>query len=295
MSWIKAKHFPLSQDLTLLDKALSHSHIPHRITEEDGEQVLWIPENTKPEDLESIVRDAQNPGIQSKDGENTRGNFDQVHSSKQSSSKQFSSNQLTLVQQAKNTPATSVFILLGIIGYLLMEVSSHPDITFIKLFFAPVNDIVQTGEVWRLLTPAFLHFGILHVLFNCLWMWELGRRLEIVLGLKKYFVVFLLIAIGANYIQFMISNYILFGGLSGVVYGFLALLLILSRYLSHPILRIPSGIYIFMIVFMFLGIFKVIDIFTSSNVANGAHVGGFVIGIVIGALMFANHRLKARR
>jgi GlpG protein len=43
--------------------------------------------------------------------------------------------------------------------------------------FGGLND-----EWWRLLTPTLIHFGWLHVVFNCLWLWEFGQRIEHRLG-----------------------------------------------------------------------------------------------------------------
>ena len=75
------------------------------------------------------------------------------------------------------------------------------------------------GQYWRLVTPVFLHFGWLHIAFNCLWLWELGGRVERVMGHVNMLLLFLAIAVVSNVCQFVFGGAGLFGGMSGVVYG----------------------------------------------------------------------------
>lgn len=288
MSWIKTKSFPLEQNLNELNRSLNLSQIHHRIAEENGQQVLWVHKETDMQTLEDIISESQYTKAPTQEPKES--SIKNIKLPKSSSVQSILLEHPNVLQQIKKSPATSFFILFGIIGYLLIKLISNVDTALIHLFFAPLSSVIQTGEAWRLLTPTFLHFGVLHILFNSLWVWEMGRRLEIVLGFNTYLIVFLTIAIGANYIQFVISDDIFFGGLSGVVYGFLGLLLVLSRFSSHPALSLPSGIYIFMIIWMFLGIFKVVDFFMANSVANGAHVGGFAFGVAIGGVIFLSHK-----
>jgi len=163
------------------------------------------------------------------------------------------------------------------------------------LVFLPLDISMEHYQIWRPITPVFLHFSILHILFNALWTWELGKRLELFLGKSLYLSCFLIIGIGANYIQFWISDSILFGGLSGVVYGYLGMLLVLSRFNTSELLRIPPGIYIFMFVWLILGILKIIDLFIASSVANGAHLGGLILGLIVATLIsLTAHFRKAK-
>jgi GlpG protein len=92
---------------------------------------------------------------------------------------------------------------------------------------------VQRGELWRLITPIFLHMDILHILVNCLMLYIMGRQIEWERG--PYFLAFFILVVGlaANLGQAilpqLIGEYKQFGGLSGVVYGIFGYIWICSR------------------------------------------------------------------
>ena len=126
------------------------------------------------------------------------------------------------------TPITLILILLSGIGALLThtEMGRVWGMWFYLLDVAPdlrsfmsLNETLASGQFWRLITPAFLHFGLFHVLFNSLWMWDLGRRLELGLGKSRYVLFFVITAIVANLTQYFWESSPWFGGMSGVVYA----------------------------------------------------------------------------
>ena len=80
---------------------------------------------------------------------------------------------------------------------------------------------VSQGEWWRLLTPIFLHFGLMHILFNMLWMWQLGGPFENRLGTGELSIFILGAGVISNLAQYFYDPDIPFGGMSGVVYGLL--------------------------------------------------------------------------
>ena len=77
---------------------------------------------------------------------------------------------------------------------------------------------IRKGELWRLASPCVLHQGLLHILFNMLWLWYLGRPIEERIGPSRYLLLTLATGIGANTIQYLMSGPF-FVGYSGVVMG----------------------------------------------------------------------------
>lgn len=146
-----------------------------------------------------------------------------------------------------------------------------------KLFMSESMDGQLTeflsGEIWRVFTPIFLHFNLLHILFNMFWLHDLGNQIE---GKKgwKFFVTFVaILAICSNFSQFLISGPN-FGGMSGVVYGLFGYVWIKSRLDPGDGFRIDPTIAMIMFGFFlicFTGIF--------GGVANWAHAGGLIVGL----------------
>lgn len=132
---------------------------------------------------------------------------------------------------------------------------------------------VSSGEIWRVVTPIFLHFNLLHIFFNMYWLHELGNQIESKKG-WKFFVTFVaILAICSNFSQFLISGPN-FGGMSGVVYGLFGYVWIKSKLDPGDGFQIDPTIAMIMFGFFaicFTGIF--------GGVANWAHAGGLIVGL----------------
>lgn len=208
-----------------------------------------------------------------------------------------------LAAQARAVPVVMAVLLLGLAGALLVSFApalvpslTFQDFTFLgggELRLEPPGSAFARGEYWRLLTPAFLHFGIFHIVFNALWIWEFGRRMEALVGHGNFLLIFLATAIGANVGQYLWQPDSLFGGLSGVVYGLLGYIWIRHRLAPHPLLRLTPGIVPLMLAWLALCLVGVVDWFIQGGVANGAHVTGLLIGAAFGALAGISARGRA--
>jgi len=141
------------------------------------------------------------------------------------------------------------------------------------------------GQVWRLFTPMFLHFNLLHLGFNIYMFWILGGVIERIRGSWTLLALILLIALPSNLIQYSLSGGS-FGGLSGVVYGLFGYLWMRSVFLPEDGFYMPESIVLQMIVWAIFGLtgnmFGLTD--AIGAIANGAHFGGLFTGMLIGVL-----------
>ena len=151
---------------------------------------------------------------------------------------------------------------------------------------------VQRGQVWRLITPIFLHVGgIIHLVFNMLWLLRLGSQVETREGIRRLLLLVIVVALISNLSQYVFSGAEMtqdgkfvthwfrpgFGGMSGVIYGLFGYVWMKVRYqpskeyfLAPMTVGLMMG-WLFLCMTGFLG-----------PVANTAHFVGLLIGIVFG-------------
>lgn len=134
---------------------------------------------------------------------------------------------------------------------------------------------VADGEVWRLVTSGFLHFGPIHLVVNMLALYIIGRELEAVLGHSRFLAVYLLSLLGGSALVFALEQVnSLTAGASGAIYGLMGgLLMVLLR------LRRSPGPALFII-----GI-NVVITFTIPGISIYGHLGGLVFGTLATAAM----------
>jgi GlpG protein len=153
---------------------------------------------------------------------------------------------------------------------------------------------IREGQVWRLVTPVFLHKDLLHILFNMLWVWYLGRPIEERIGPWRFGLLMLLCAIGSNTVQYLMSGP-LFVGYSGVVTGMAGFIWVREKLAPWEGYPLTKGTIMFLLVFiMAISVLQAISFLLSHfvgihfliGIANSAHIGGAVIGVLLGRLSF---------
>jgi GlpG protein len=170
----------------------------------------------------------------------------------------------------------------GLNNYLELFLFLKTDIGF--QYPALENNYLLNFEWWRLLTPTFLHFSLTHLAFNCLWIYILGSKIEELDGKGLLLFVFVTSSILSNAGQFLWTQQILFGGLSGGVYGLLGYCFIIELDGKKGRYGLPEALYLFMLIWLLIGFTGILSVFGFGNVANTAHLIGMIAGFIIGLI-----------
>lgn len=134
--------------------------------------------------------------------------------------------------------------------------------------------LVREGDYYRLITCAFLHIGLLHLLFNCYALYVIGSQIESFYGKAKYIIIYLFSALIGSLMSMLFTDAIS-AGASGAIFGLLGALLYFGyhyRIYLGNVMRsqiIPLIIFNLMLGFILVGI------------DNAAHIGGLMGGILI--------------
>lgn len=126
-----------------------------------------------------------------------------------------------------NTPTVKprvTFILMGIciVVYLLQMISQYALGGDLPLALgAKINSYILAGQVWRLITPMFLHGSILHIAFNMYALYAIGLALEQQYGYARYLALFLLSGFAGNVVSFLFTTNASVGS-STAIFGLLA-------------------------------------------------------------------------
>ena len=170
----------------------------------------------------------------------------------------------------------------GLNNYLELFLFLKTDIGF--QYPALENTYLLNNEWWRLLTPTFLHFSLTHLAFNCLWIYILGSKIEELDGKGLLLFIFVTSSILSNAGQFLWTQQILFGGLSGGVYGLLGYCFIIELDGKKGRYGLPEALYLFMLIWLLIGFTGILSVFGFGNVANTAHLIGMIAGFIIGLI-----------
>lgn len=282
----RVKQLDSTVNLAGFSQWLTGQGVPHRITEENDQQVLWLenPQHAEPV-LEALERFLAEPEL--------REAVDRQHRSP-----------VFVGGRWQPSPKHAPLVLSAIVVALLMVwVTSmgRNELSAALMMIDPrdfdwstlagridaLSSTLASGQVWRLLTPDFLHFSWTHIIFNSVMLWFLGSQIEWFDGRGRLLTLFLVTSIFSNGLQYLVSGP-LFGGLSGVVYGILGYCWLSQRKL--PRFQFPSALVTFAVAWMVIGFTPLTEMLGLGRMANEAHLGGFVSGVALALVLPVKRR-----
>jgi len=281
--------------------------IETKLDSEVGGVAVWICDEDKvPEARSELDRFRQNPGDErytqaSPVARQLRRKEIEVEEDYSRRQKSFA-QEMTLGRAARGRPLTIVLFVISVFATLATNFGGERESPVMQAFSIASYKVegdfiswrwlqdVTDGEVWRLVTPIFLHFGVVHLLFNMIMLFSLGSRIEQTRGTLRLLVLVLVIAVGSNVAEYYMTWSMdrrlypvfqpspLFGGMSGVLYGLFGYMWMKSRFEPELGLEMPRETVLIMLVWLLVCLWGFLG-----PIANIAHISGLLLGQLIGS------------
>jgi GlpG protein len=268
------------------------------IDQEDGQWAIWAVEEDETQEVkQELERFRENP-----DGHEYQGHGSTAQrrrKEEEKTNREFRRNQIDVRTRwgrgragIKAGPVTLLLIVVSVIVGLLTQLGADKNEVFFSLMFEKWTLIngdryssglqaIRDGQIWRIFTPMFVHYGPMHLIFNMLWLNQLGAQIESRLGKWKYLLLVLEVAAVAHFSQYLWSDWSdrhgYFGGMSGVVYGLFGYIWMKAKFEPQERYLLTQQTVTLMIGWMFLCMTGFIG-----PIANAAHVMGLVSGVAFG-------------
>ena len=276
----KVGDFKLEKEALVFWSFLSKEKIDSSLEEKEGEEgyEIWISDEDQINEAsfhyQEFLKNHDDPKFKVKLKDKRKP--ESLPESKKSGFKQYNLGNKWRSQEKSPGVVTLALIITSVAVFLISGMGKNTQVIGPFFISEEINgglDEIISGQFWRLITPIFLHFNLLHILFNCMWLHSLGSQIEKKKGTKFFITFILCTAIVSNLSQFLITGPA-FGGMSGVVYGLFGYVWIKSR------LDPGDGFYIDPVIAMImLGFFLVCFTGAFGGVANWSHAGGLMVGL----------------
>jgi membrane associated rhomboid family serine protease len=185
----------------------------------------------------------------------------------------------------RDAPVTTVLIGANILFFILQIATGFPLAVFPSsgaagwvsqhgVFFGPA---IAHGDYWRVVTPGFLHLGIIHIALNMYLLYILGRMLEPELGSIQMVAVYFTSLIAGSLGAMILEPGTPSAGASGAIFGLMGMALVVARARQIRDAFQQIGILI---------VLNLVITFGYSGVSKGAHLGGLIGGALCGLVLF---------
>ncbi|MCU1515037.1 MAG: rhomboid family intrarane serine protease [Microbacteriaceae bacterium] len=148
------------------------------------------------------------------------------------------------------------------------------------VFFGPYAET----QPWRLVTSVFLHVSILHILFNMFSVFVFGPIMERMLGRARFAALFLLSGIAGSVAVLLIAPTTPVAGASGAIFGLLGAYFVIQRHLGGTNTQL----------LIVIGLNLVLSFVPGLGIAWQAHVGGLLVGALVGFIFVRTRNRNSR-
>ncbi|MFM7540743.1 MAG: rhomboid family intramembrane serine protease [Planctomycetota bacterium] len=291
------KTLPAAKASLLADILLAEGIKSNLLESPEGIQVWIVDEDKLPRARELLASFQANP--MSADHAAARSEARKIRNEEQSAEREYEQRQRRMERRMRGAARDKITLLVVLVsvGVSLFSISAAsrqetsepmgtPEQVVSFLSFAdpmgqPTGGAIPWNQPWRMVTPAFLHFSTIHLLFNMLMLISLGTRVERALGPPRYGALLLGLALASNLAQGLMVPDGMFGGMSGVVYGIFGFSWIQMSRAPGRGLAIDGFTAMVMMAWFFAGFLQLTG---GVSMANHAHAGGLLAGLLAGYL-----------
>ena len=140
---------------------------------------------------------------------------------------------------------------------------------------------VAAGDWWRLIASGFVHVNLLHIAFNMLLLFLLGRLLEPSLGTPRFLVLYFASLLAGSFGVMLLDPDALSAGASGAIFGLAGATFVIAGGRGMDAIAGEIG---------FLIVFNLVFTFAARDISIGAHIGGLIGGVACALVIIAGDR-----
>jgi membrane associated rhomboid family serine protease len=184
----------------------------------------------------------------------------------------------------RQSPATYVLIAINVVAYLIEITAGSGGFDAggrVVVDYALLGPSVAEGEWYRLVTSGFLHASLLHIGFNMLLLFLLGRLLEPALGTPRFVLLYFASLLAGSLGALLVEPNALTLGASGAVFGLAGATFVIARGRGMDAIASEVG---------FLIAFNLIFSFVAPRISVGGHLGGLIGGAICALAIVAGER-----
>lgn len=168
----------------------------------------------------------------------------------------------------QGVPVVTYTLLAANVAVFVMQLASR----MVQYKFALLPGAVAAGEYYRLISSAFIHYGIIHILFNMWALYVLGPPLEQHLGRLRFATLYLMSALGGSVVVYLFSSPMTgTGGASGAIFGLFGATIVAARKLNLDVRWLVGLVAV-----------NLVLTFSIPGISWQGHIGGLITGALIG-------------